>query len=182
MIFEETKLKGAYIIHPDRLEDDRGFFARTWCMKEFEAHGLTANMVQSNIAFNHKKGTLRGMHFQRPPYEEAKLVRCTAGSVYDVIIDLRPDSPSYMEWLGIELHMENRKMIFIPEGFAHGYQTLADNSEVFYQVSQFYTPSAEGGALWNDPVFNIEWPEVEHRIISEKDRRWPAYGRTIPGA
>ncbi len=175
MIFEETALKGAYIIHPEKLEDDRGFFARVWCENEFEAHGLSTSMVQSNLSFNHNKGTLRGMHFQIFPYEEVKLVRCTLGVIYDVIIDLRNDSPTFMKWTGVELSADNHRMLYVPEGFAHGYQTLADRSEVFYQVSQFYTPNSESGVRWNDSAFNIEWPETAVRTISEKDQKWPDY-------
>ncbi|MGQ3685078.1 MAG: dTDP-4-dehydrorhamnose 3,5-epimerase [Candidatus Loosdrechtia sp.] len=174
MIFVETPLQGSFIIIPERIKDIRGFFARTWCKKEFEAHGLNTVLTQSNIAFNHKKGTLRGMHFQKSPYEEIKLVRCTAGSIYDVIIDLRSHSSTYMKWTGVELTAENLKMLYVPAGFAHGYQTLADNSEVFYQVSQYYTPEAEDGVRWNDPAFQIEWPD-DYRIISEKDQKWPDF-------
>lgn len=174
MIFEETQLHGSFIITPERLKDLRGFFARTWCRKEFEAYGLNTVLTQSNIAFNYKKGTLRGMHFQKSPHEEVKLIRCTAGSIFDVIIDLRPRSSTYMKWTGIELTAENRKMFYVPAGFAHGYQTLTDNSEVFYQVSQYYAPEAEDGVRWNDPVFQIEWPD-DYRIISEKDQKWPDF-------
>jgi dTDP-4-dehydrorhamnose 3,5-epimerase len=175
MIFTETKLKGAYIIEPERLEDTRGFFARAWCEKEFETHGLNSSLVQCNISFNKKRGTLRGMHYQSSPYEEAKLVRCTMGVIYDVIIDLRPDSTTYLEWIGIELTPDNRKMLYVPEEFAHGYQTLIPNSEVFYQVSQFYSKEFESGVRWNDPAFGIEWPETKNIIVSEKDRGWSDY-------
>jgi dTDP-4-dehydrorhamnose 3,5-epimerase len=175
MIFTETKLKGAFIVEPERLDDHRGFFARAWCKKEFEAHGLNTRLVQSNISFNRKKGILRGMHYQKAPYEEAKLVRCTMGAIYDVIIDLRTDSPTWRQWLGIELTADNRKMLYVPEGFAHGYQTLTDNSEVFYQVSQFYSPDSERGIRWNDPVFAIHWPIDGDVVISEKDNNWPNF-------
>lgn len=175
MIFIETKLKGAFIIEPERLEDERGFFARTWCHDEFEAHGLNSQLVQTNISFNYRKGTLRGMHYQASPYEEVKLVRCTKGAVYDVIIDLRPKSPTYLKWTGVDLTEDNHKMLYVPEGFGHGYQTLTDASEVFYQVSQFYTPEAEKGVRWNDPVFGIDWKKVGQMVISEKDRNWPDY-------
>lgn len=175
MIFKETKLKGSFIIESEKLEDERGFFARAWCRKEFEAHGLNASPVQSNISFNVGKGTLRGMHYQISPHEETKLVRCTLGAIYDVIIDLRPDSSTYMEWISVELTMDNHKLLYVPEGFAHGYQTLADNTEVFYQVSQFHTPDSERGIRWNDPAFDINWPIVPERIISEKDQKWPDY-------
>ncbi len=177
MIFRETELKGAFIIELEKLEDARGFFARAWCQKEFEAHGLTARLVQCNLSFNKKRGTLRGMHYQAAPYEEVKLVRCTRGAVYDVIIDLRPESPTYKQWLGVELTADNYKMLYVPEGFAHGYQTLTDDAEVFYQVSQFYTPASERGVRWDDPAFGIEWPETDTRIISDKDESWPDYAQ-----
>ena len=175
MLFKKTKLKGAYIIEPERLEDTRGFFARAWCKNEFKAHGLYSRLVQCNISFNKKRGTLRGMHYQLSPYEEAKLVRCTMGAIYDVIIDLRPDSATYLEWLGVELTADNRNMLYVPETFAHGYQTLTHNTEVFYQVSQFYSQEFESGVRWNDPAFGIEWPETKNVIVSEKDRGWSNY-------
>ena len=174
MIFRETELNGAFLIEPERLEDNRGFFARAWCRKEFMAHGLTGALVQSNISFNKRTGTLRGMHFQTAPYEEAKLVRCTMGAVYDVIIDLRPDSSTFLRWIAAELTAENRKMLYVPENFAHGYQTLANNTEVFYQVSQFYSPGSEQGLRYNDPTFGIKWP-MDVQVISHKDRSWPDY-------
>jgi len=173
MIFKECKLKGAFIIEIDKKSDDRGFFARTWCKNEFEAQGLSTKFVQVNLAFNEKKGILRGMHYQRNPYEEVKLVRCTRGALYDVIIDIRKDSPTYKQWIGIELTQDNYRMLYIPEGFAHGYQTLQDHTEIIYQVSQFYTPNAEGGVRWDDPTVNIVWPETEERNISSKDQMWP---------
>jgi dTDP-4-dehydrorhamnose 3,5-epimerase len=169
MKYVETELKGAYIVEPDRLEDERGFFARTWCRKEFEQHGLNSNLAQCSISFNRNKGTLRGMHFQAFPYEEAKLVRCTKGAIYDVIIDLRSDSETFMQWIAVELTAENRKMIYIPEGFAHGFQTLENDTEVFYQMSEFFAPEYARGVRWNDPMFSIEWPD-DIRIISEKDK------------
>lgn len=173
MIFKECKLKGAFIIEIDKKSDDRGFFARTWCKNEFEAQGLSTKFVQVNLAFNEKKGILRGMHYQKNPYEEVKLVRCTRGALYDVIIDIRKDSPTYKQWIGIELTQDNYRMLYIPEGFAHGYQTLQDHTEIIYQVSQFYTPNAEGGVRWDDPTVNIVWPETEERNISSKDQMWP---------
>ena len=175
MIFKETKLKGAFVIEPEKHEDERGFFERTWCQKEFKVHRLNPNTVQANIAFSLQKDTLRGMHYQINPYQEAKLVRCIRGAVFDVVIDLRPDSITYCEWLGVELSSENHKMLYVPEGFAHGYQTLENNSEVFYLVSQFYTPDAERGVRWDDPVFDIEWPKTSDLVISEKDKNWPDY-------
>jgi dTDP-4-dehydrorhamnose 3,5-epimerase len=171
VIFVETKLKEAYIIEPERLEDERGFFARTWCQREFEAHGLNPNLVQCNISFNKKTGTLRGMHYQVRPHEEAKLVRCTMGSIYDVIIDLRPNSKTFMQWIAVELTSANRKIIYVPEGFAHGFQTLTDNTEVFYQMSEFYVAGSACGVRWNDPQFNIVWPDDE-RAISIRDQNF----------
>ena len=172
MKFIETRFKGAFIIEPEHLEDERGFFARTFCQKEFEAHGLNSKMVQCNISYNKHKGTLRGMHYQVAPMAEAKLVRCTKGAIYDVIIDLRPESPTYCQWLAEELNAENSKMIYIPEGFAHGFQTLEDDTEVFYQMSEFYSPEHARGVRWDDPVFGIEWP-LNTKRISEKDKNYP---------
>jgi len=169
MIFTETKLKGAYIIEPERLDDERGFFARTFCQEEFKAHGLNPRVVQCNISFNKKRGTLRGMHYQVAPYEEAKLVRCTMGTIHDVALDLRPDSLTFKQWIGVELSAENRRMLYIPEGFAHGFQTLEDNTEVFYQVSEFYHPESTRGVCWNDPEFGIEW-SLSNPIMSDKDK------------
>ena len=172
MIFAETKLKGAYIIELERRQDDRGFFARSFCQEEFGSHSLHTQFVQCNISFNHKKGTLRGMHYQVEPYTEAKLVRCTMGAIYDVIIDLRPESPTFKQWLGVELSGDNRRMFYIPEGFAHGFQTLTDNAEVFYQMAEFYNPESARGVRWNDPAFGIKWPAAEERIISTKDAQY----------
>jgi dTDP-4-dehydrorhamnose 3,5-epimerase len=169
MIFVETTLKGAYLIEPERIEDDRGFFARTFCQKEFEVHGLNPNMLQCSISFNKMKGTLRGLHYQANPHEEAKLIRCTRGAIYDVIVDLRPESPTYRQWIAVELTQENRTAVYVPEGFAHGFQTLMDNAEVYYQISQFHHPEAARGVRWNDPAFGITWPE-DKRIISSRDQ------------
>lgn len=174
MIFEETPLKGAYTINLNRFEDERGFFARSYCRKEFEDHGITAQIVQANLSYSKKKGTLRGIHYQISPFEETKLVRCIRGAVYDVIIDLRKDSPTYKQWFGIELNEENYTMLFVPESFGHGYQTLKDHTEVIYMVSQFYAPGAERGIRWNDPVFGIQWP-AEVKVISSKDANWDEY-------
>ena len=174
MIFAETRLKGAYIIEPERLLDERGFFARTWCQKEFQLHGLNTNVVQCNISYNKKKGTLRGMHYQAAPCEETKLVRCTQGEMYDVIIDLRPDSTTFMNWLSVELTAYNRKMLYIPEGFAHGFMTLMDNTEVFYQMSESYSAEHARGVRWNDPAFGIQWP-IEVSVMAEKDRQFPDF-------
>ena len=174
MIFTETKLKGMFIIQPERLKDERGFFARTWCNREFAAHGFNPNLVQCNISFNKKRGTLRGMHHQVAPHEEAKLVRCTMGAIYDVVIDLRPNSPTFKDWLSVELTAENRKMIYVPEGFSHGFMTLEDNTEVFYQMSEFYAPECARGIRWDDPAFNIAWPE-DVKVISKKDKEYPDF-------
>jgi dTDP-4-dehydrorhamnose 3,5-epimerase len=175
MLFSPTSLEGSYVIDLERREDDRGFFARAWCEREFAEHGLNARLVQCNVSFNPRRGTLRGMHFQRPPYAEAKLVRCTRGAIHDVIIDLRTGSATYKQWLGVDLTAENRRMLYVPEGFAHGYQTLEDQTEVFYQVSEFYTPEAEGGVRWDDPAFGIVWPDPEGAFLSDKDGSWPDY-------
>jgi dTDP-4-dehydrorhamnose 3,5-epimerase len=172
MIFTETSLKGAYIIDIEIREDDRGFFARSWCQHEFEEHGLTPRLAQCNISFNKWRGTLRGMHYQADPYQEAKLVRCSMGAVCDVIIDLRPTSPTFKQWLTVELSEKSRRALYIPEGFAHGFQTLADKSEVLYQMSEFFHPEAARGLRWNDPAFSIEWP-MEILVISEKDKNYP---------
>lgn len=174
MIFIETKLKGAYLIEIEKLEDVRGFFARTWCRKEFEEHDLNSQLVQANVSFSKRKGTLRGMHYQVAPYEESKLVRCTSGAIFDVIIDLRQDSPTYKQWLGVELTSENYKMLYVPENFAHGFQTLKDNTEVIYQVSQFYSPESERGIRYNDPAFGIKW-SIDVQVISDKDKSCPDY-------
>ena len=176
MLFTPTKLKDAYIVEPKKLEDERGFFARSWCEKEFRDRGLNPNLVQCNISFNKQKGTLRGMHLQIEPYAEAKLVRCTQGAIYDVIVDLRPNSETYLQWIGIELNPDNRKALYVPEGFAHGFQTLADDTEVFYQMSQFYAPECARGYRWNDPSFKIAWKD-DITTISEKDRNWADYVR-----
>jgi dTDP-4-dehydrorhamnose 3,5-epimerase len=173
VIFTETPLNGAFVIDIEARSDDRGYFARVWCAREFEEHGLETRLVQCNVAYNHKKGILRGMHYQKQPYSEVKLVRCTRGAVYDVIVDLRPESDTYLHWTGAELTADNHRMLYVPEGFAHGYVTLRDDSELFYQVSQFYTPQAEGGVRWNDPAVGIEWPELGDLLISDKDRAWP---------
>jgi len=168
MKFIETKLKGAYVIEIEPISDDRGFFARSWCQQEFRNCGLNPNLVQCNISFNLKKGTLRGMHYQAKPHEEAKLVRCTKGAIYDVIIDIRPDSFTFKKWIAVELSSENHKMLYIPEGFAHGFQTLEDNTEVFYQMSEFYHPVGARGICWDDPEFQIKW-QLTSKIISERD-------------
>jgi dTDP-4-dehydrorhamnose 3,5-epimerase len=174
MKFSPTSLAGAYIIEPERLQDDRGFFARAWCRREFGALGLDGELVQANVGFNHKRGTLRGMHFQVAPHQEAKLVKCTRGVLWDVIVDLRADSPTRCKWIGVELTEDNHKMIYVPAGFAHGYQTLADDSELTYYTTAFFAPDAARGVRFDDPAFAIAWP-LEVRTISARDRSWPDY-------
>ena len=169
MKFTETELSGSFVIEVEKMEDDRGFFGRLWCEDEFKKHNLNTNIVQSNVSLSNKKGTLRGMHFQKSPYQETKLLRCTKGAVYDVIIDLRPESPTFKKWFGVKLTEDNHKMIYVPENFAHGFLTLEDNSEVTYFVTQFYNKEAERVLRWNDPAFNIKWP-IEITEISGKDR------------
>jgi dTDP-4-dehydrorhamnose 3,5-epimerase len=172
MIFQETPLSGAYVIEPERINDNRGFFARVWCKKELSQLGLTSELVQSNIGFNLCKGTLRGLHFQKPPYAETKILRCTRGAIFDVIVDLRTTSPTYKDWFGVELSDENCRMIYVPEGFAQGYVTLADHTEINYHTSEVFTPAAAFGVRFDDPAFGIQWP-VAAAVISEQDRNWP---------
>jgi dTDP-4-dehydrorhamnose 3,5-epimerase len=174
MKFNETGLQGAIIVEIEKLQDQRGFFARSWCKREFEQYGLDASLVQANVSYNHRKGTLRGMHFQVEPHGETKLVRCTQGAIYDVIIDLRQDSPTYRKWVGVELTADNFRMLFVPKMFAHGFQTLAEESVVTYQVGQFYTPGSERGIRFDDSAFQIQWP-LEVGVISDKDKSWPAF-------
>jgi len=174
MIFTETPLKGACIIDLERLEDERGFFARTWCQREFEAHGLSTELAQCNISFNRREGTLRGMHYQSAPHAETRIVRCTSGAVYDVIVDLRPQSATFKRWFSTELTAENHRMLYVPEGFAHGFITLRDNTEVFYQMTEFYAPEFACGVRWNDPAFGIEWPG-KIQVMAEHDRRYPDF-------
>ena len=174
MIFIETQLAGAYIIDVERYEDERGFFARTWSVEELAEHGLETALAQCSISYNHQAGTLRGMHYQAELYAEVKLVRCTAGAIYDAIIDLRRDSPTWKQWVAVELTAENRRMLYIPKGFAHGFQTLSEGSEVFYQISASYEPSAGRGVRWNDPAFSIEWP-LPISVIAQRDATYPDY-------
>ena len=174
MIFHETKLKGAFVIEPQRLKDDRGFFARSFCQKAFALNGLRTRLVQCNISFNETKGTMRGMHYQVKPYEEAKLVRCTKGAIYDVIIDLRRDSATFMQWIALELTADNRHMVYVPEGFAHGFQTTEDDTEVFYQMSEFYHEESARGIRWNDENCGVQWP-VSPAVISWKDQNYPDF-------
>lgn len=174
MIFRETPLSGAYVIDVERLEDERGFFARTWCEREYQAHGLNPRLVQCSISFNAKKGTLRGMHYQLPPFAEAKVVRCTRGAIFDVIIDLRRESPTFREHFGITLTPESRTMLYVPEGFAHGLLTLEDETEVLYLISEFYAPEYARGVRWNDPAFAIAWP-APVQVISARDANYPDF-------
>lgn len=179
MIFTETKVHTAFVIDLERRTDHRGFFARAWCQKEFEEQGLMTRLVQVNFSANARKGTLRGMHFQLDPHAEAKVVSCTKGAIYDVVLDLRRDSPTYLRWDSAELAAENHRMLYIPEGCAHGFQTLADDSEVLYLMSEFYAPAHAGGFRYDDPVFAIRWP-LEVTSISDADRTWPDYQEVTP--
>jgi len=172
MRFTPTPLAGAFVIDIERLEDARGFFARTYCEQEFAAHGIFQHPVQSNVSFNAMRGTLRGMHFQRTPYAEAKLVRCTAGRIFDVIVDMREDSPTLHQWFGVELDSASRRALYIPEGFAHGFQTLEDACEVFYEMFNMFQPGHAGGLRWDDPVLGIKWP-LDVASISDKDQSYP---------
>jgi len=172
MIFTETRLAGAFVIEPERLGDARGYFARTFCVREFAARGLVTGFVQHSVSFNAEAGTLRGMHFQRPPAEETKLVRCTEGAIWDVIVDIRPDSPGYLQSFGTELSGENGRQLYIPKGFAHGFQTLKPGSVVAYMIDEFFTPGAGDGLRFDDPALGLEWP-LPVAVISEKDEAWP---------
>ena len=172
MIFTETALKGAYFLDVEPREDNRGFFARTFCQKEFEAHGLNPVIVQANVAFNRLKGTIRGMHFQCPPAAESKFVRCTRGGILDIIVDLRPESSTYLQHISVELTADNHRALFVPERFAHGYQALHDNTETSYQMGEFYAPGSEGGLVYNDPALGLSWP-LPMTVISDKDKAWP---------
>nr|WP_281719746.1 dTDP-4-dehydrorhamnose 3,5-epimerase [Nitrosomonas nitrosa] len=174
MIFTESALKGVYILDPEPVRDERGMFARTWCQREFEVHGLAGTWVQSSISVNISKGTMRGLHYQAAPNEEVKLVRCTAGAIYDVIVDLRPTSPTHCQYIGVRLSADNRRAIYIPKNCAHGFLTLEQDSEVFYNMSEFYAPGSARGFRWDDPAFKITWPEPI-LVISKKDEAWPAF-------
>jgi dTDP-4-dehydrorhamnose 3,5-epimerase len=177
MIFRETELRGVFIIEPELIEDERGFFACSWSPDQFDRHGLNPHLAQCNISFNKLRGTLRGMHFQNKPHEEAKLVRCTSGAIYDVAIDLRRDSPTRYRWVAAELSSDNHRMLYIPEGFAHGYQTLTDGAEVFYQISENYHPASAGGLRWSDPALGIDWPRPV-TVIAERDATYPLLDHT----
>jgi dTDP-4-dehydrorhamnose 3,5-epimerase len=175
VIFKQTELKGVYLIEVEPIADERGFFARSFCRKEFETHGLNPSVAQCNVSYNRRKGTLRGMHYQVAPHAEAKLVSCLLGSIYDVIIDLRPDSATYCKWLAVELRaQEVEKMIYVPEGFAHGFQTLEDDTKVFYQIAAFYEPGSARGIRWDDPAFGIRWPQGP-RLLSDRDKSYPDF-------
>lgn len=171
MIFEELKLPGLFAIHLDMKVDERGFFARTWCRQEFEERGLNPALVQCSVSFNKKKGTLRGIHYQSEPHGEDKLIRCTRGAIYDVVVDLRPDSSAFRRWAGVHLTSTNHEMLYVPKGCGHGFITLEDETEVFYQMSEFYYPELAGGVRWNDKAFAIEWP-LEPTVISSRDRTY----------
>ena len=173
MIFTPTKLNGVWLIEPEYHADERGFFARTWCCREFEERGLNPRLVQCNVSFNRRMGTLRGMHWQRAPHGECKLVRCTQGAIFDVVVDLRPESATHLQWVGTKLSVENHLAFYIPEGCAHGFQTLTENSEVYYQMSQFYAEKSTAGARWDDPAFGIEWP-LPVSFLSDHDGSYPA--------
>jgi dTDP-4-dehydrorhamnose 3,5-epimerase len=179
MVFTETSLKGAYVIDLDRLEDERGFFARSFCQKEFAAHGMKAHIAQCNISFNQQKGTIRGMHFQRAPKAEAKLVRCTRAVIFDVIVDLRAGSPTYCKWISVELSATNYRALYIPEGFAHGFQTLEDATEVFYLMFEFFSPEHQSGLRYDDPAFKVVWP-MANPIMSDRDLSYPLFDREKP--
>jgi dTDP-4-dehydrorhamnose 3,5-epimerase len=172
MLFTETEIRGAFILDAEEIADERGFFARSWARDEFEAHGLNPHLAQCNLSYNHRKGTVRGMHWQVAPHAETKLVRCTQGGIYDVIVDLRADSPTYLRWIGVDLTAENRRALYIPEGCGHGFQTLADATEVLYMITEYYTPAAARGMRWNDPAINVTWP-LDVTVISERDAHYP---------
>jgi len=175
MQFQETQLAGVWLVRPERQEDARGHFARLWCHDEFESHGLVTTWAQSSTSFNRQAGCLRGLHYQAPPHAETKLIRCTRGAVYDVALDLRPDSPSFGRWQAFELGADNPLQLYLPSGCAHGFQTLLDNTELHYEISVPYHPSSALGVRWDDPRFDIHWPETNHRVISDRDRQFPDF-------
>lgn len=178
MRFVSTPIAGVFVVEPELIEDERGFFARTYCRDEFTAHGLNPELVQCSISFNKHRGTLRGMHYQKTPHAEAKLVRCTQGEIFDVVVDLRPESASYLQWFGVELTSQNRKALYIPEGLAHGFQTLMDNTEIYYQISERYYPESSCGVRWNDPAFAIQWP-LDDPIMNLRDQGYGLLGATV---
>jgi dTDP-4-dehydrorhamnose 3,5-epimerase len=177
MRFTATKLPGVFLVEPERFEDDRGFFTRSWSQREFAAAGLDDRLVECNISFNRRRGTLRGMHYQTAPHAQPKLVRCTLGAIYDVVVDLRPESPTFKQWVACELTATNRLMLYVPAGLAHGFQTLADDTEVFYQMAEVYAPGCAAGVRWDDPAFGIAWPDNDgrERIIVARDRAYPDF-------
>jgi dTDP-4-dehydrorhamnose 3,5-epimerase len=175
MTFVETRLPGVLVVEPERHEDERGFLARAWCRREFEARGLNASLAQCNISYTKARGTVRGMHYQCAPWREAKLVRCTRGAIHDVVLDVRRHAPTYGQWVAVRLTADDRRMLYVPEGMAHGFQTLDDDTEVFYQMSAFYEPAAARGLRHDDPALGIRWPAAV-TVVSEKDRRWPDWG------
>lgn len=174
MQFKELRLAGAYVIDTEKREDERGFFGRIWCEKEFKDHGLASGILQTNVGFSPKKATLRGLHFQLPPYDEVKILRCTRGAVFDVIVDLRHESPTFKQWLGVQLTQDNYRMLYVPKGFAQGYITLTANTEVYYHTTQFYSPEHARGVRYDDPSFKIELP-IQVEMISKSDKSWPDY-------
>jgi dTDP-4-dehydrorhamnose 3,5-epimerase len=173
MRFQETAIPGAFVIDPEPNADERGFFARTWCREEFRARGLATTWAQCAVSYNRRRGTLRGLHYQAEPYSEIKLVRCTAGAVHDVIVDLRPGSAAFGRWAAVELSARNRRMLYVPAGVAHGFQALLDDTEVFYQISELYRPELQRGARWDDPALGIAWPACDERIVSPRDQAFP---------
>jgi dTDP-4-dehydrorhamnose 3,5-epimerase len=177
MVFTETPLSGAYLIEPERIADERGFFARIWCARELAAQGLDTAVAQCSISYNACAGTLRGLHYQDEPRGEVKIVRCTSGAAFDVIVDLRPESPTYAQHYAVLLSADNRRVLYIPTGFAHGFQTLENGTELTYQMSEFYTPELARGVRWDDPAFGIKWPETDNRIMNERDRTYPDFQR-----
>ena len=176
MQFEQTNVAGVVLITPDRFDDERGFFARTWALDEFEAHGLETRVVQRNLSYNRHSHTLRGMHYQKPPFTEVKVISCLAGAVFDVAIDIRPESPTFGEWVGAELRQDNGAVLYVPAGCAHGYLSLEPHSTVEYLISEFYHPEAAAGIRWNDPFFGVRWP-TEPTLVNERDGTWPDFGR-----
>ncbi len=174
MIFQETPIPGAFIVDLEKHEDERGYFGRVWCSREFKGHDLNPNLAQANVSFNRKRGTMRGLHHQLPPHAETKLFKCTGGSIYDVIVDLREDSPKYCTWYGVELSAEKERCLYVPEGCAHGYLALTDGTKILYYTSEDYSPELERGIRYDDPLFDIKWP-VRISVVSEKDRSWPDY-------
>lgn len=174
MRFRETGLDGAWLIEPERRSDERGYFARTWCINEFDMHGIGMDFVQCSTSFNHARGTLRGIHLQLAPYQEAKLIRCTRGRAYDVMVDLRPESPSFGEWRAYELSADNGRLVYLPEGFGHAFQTVADDTELSYHISEFYQQTSSAGVRWNDPDLAIQWPDANNPVLSQRDQGLPS--------